>query len=64
MHRRSDGTVLYDVDYDDGDFEENMIAKNIRVIEKTKEEKKAMVSKEEQEKLLQQKRKKARDKAR
>jgi hypothetical protein len=31
IKKQSDGTYKYDVEYDDGDFEENMIRKNIRV---------------------------------
>ena len=57
-----DGT--YNVDYDDGDFEENMDSDCIRLIEKSKDEKVAEEEVQEEEKAMKRKRDKARDKAR
>ena len=39
--RKEKGTNVYDVTYEDGDFEEGMIAKNIRQMPKSEEEKEA-----------------------
>ena len=64
VHEQPDGSVKYDVDYDDGDFEENMLPEYVRPIEKTKEEKKILEEKTEKELEIQFKRNKARDKAR
>ena len=62
----SNGVYTYDVEYDDGDTEEDMIAKNVRpAAEIKKEEKKINESKTKKEANIEQlKRKKARDKAR
>ena len=37
--REENGTKVYDVTYDDGDFEESMTAENVRPMPKSKEEK-------------------------
>ena len=60
----SNGTVTYDVEYDDGDTEENMIPKNVRPAEEIQEFEKKINESKKDEKLEQMKRKKARDKAR
>lgn len=39
--RKEKGTNVYDVTYEDGDFEEGMIAKNIRLMPKSEDEKEA-----------------------
>ena len=57
-------TMLYDVEYDDGDFEEDMIRENLRIVEKTPEEKKATKEHAETEKAMLRKRQKAKQKAR
>ena len=57
-------TLLYDVEYDDGDFEENMIRENLRIVEKTPEEKKATKELAATEQTMQRKRQKAKRKAR
>jgi nucleolar protein 14 len=64
IHTDKDGEVTYNVDYDDGDFEDGVEARHIRPIDKTKEE-----LDEEAEKLVEEfarkaKRLKAKDKAR
>jgi nucleolar protein 14 len=63
-----DGSHLYDVEYDDGDCEEDMTPKNIRLMDESavEEEDKKVTQKEltNEEQLMQRKRKKARDKAR
>ena len=64
VHGQPDGTVRYDVDYDDGDYEENMLSENVRPVEKTEEEKSEFLEKTEKELEVQFKRNKARDKAR
>ena len=38
VRKDSDGNKVYDVTYDDGDFEENMIEANVRPLPKTEEE--------------------------
>ena len=64
VHVDAEGGVTYDVDYDDGDFEEGMIPANVRAIAKSEEQ--AEKEKEKSEKELEElfKRNKARDKAR
>ena len=57
-------TMLYDVEYDDGDFEEDMIRENLRIVEQTPEEKKATKELAETEKVMLRKRQKAKQKAR
>lgn len=61
---QADGGVTYDVDYDDGDFEENMLPKNVRPIEKTAEERLKMKNAKSEDLELKIKRNKARDRAR
>jgi nucleolar protein 14 len=63
-HKQPDGSVIYDVDYDDGDFEEGLIPEHVRPIAKTEKEK--TVTKEKTEEELEEKfrRNKARVKAR
>lgn len=58
------GAITYNVDYADGDFEEDMEPKNVRVIQKSKEETAAEEEKMEEAMILKRKRGKARDKAR
>ena len=60
----SNGTVTYDVEYDDGDMEENMIPKNVRPVEEIQEFEKKINKPEKDDNLEQLKRKKARAKAR
>jgi nucleolar protein 14 len=68
VHVQPDGSQLYDVEYDDGDYEEDMTPKNIRLMDESavEEEDKKVTQKEltNEEQLMQRKRKKARDKAR
>lgn len=64
VNTADDGTITYDVTYDDGDFEEDMEPENVRLVKKTKEQKEIETEKEEAEGLLQRKRKKAKEKAR
>ena len=64
VNMEPDGTVTYDLEYDDNDFEENMIPKNVRAVEKSPEEQEKGLQKKEEEDMLKLKRKKARDKAR
>ncbi|KAL7536701.1 hypothetical protein ACHAXR_007349 [Thalassiosira sp. AJA248-18] len=39
VHKDSKGDTLYDVTYEDGDFEEGIVSKNVRPVPKSKEEK-------------------------
>ena len=65
VHKTDTGGVTYDVEYDDGDTEENVIPKNVRPGEEIQvEEKKVDESKNNEAKLEQLKRKKAKEKAR
>jgi nucleolar protein 14 len=64
VHTFPDGSVKYDLDYDDGDFEEDAIPKNVKVLEKTSEEKEKSDAKTLEEEVLQMKRKKAKEMAR
>ena len=64
VHKESDGTYKYDVEYDDGDFEEDMIPENVKPIHKTPEEKTKEKEKSEEQLEAKFKRNKARDKAR
>ncbi|KAL3938332.1 MAG: hypothetical protein SGARI_001782 [Bacillariaceae sp.] len=64
VHELEDGTVKYDLEYDDGDFEEDMIPKNVRPIEKTTEEKKIAKVEKDSDKELKLRRKMAKEKAR
>ena len=64
VHEQKDGSVKYDVEYDDGDFEENMIPKNVRPVEKSQEEKEKLKADNEIENELSLKRKMAKEKAR
>lgn len=64
VHVDTEGSVTYDVDYDDGDFEEGMVRENIRAIAKSEEEAEKDKNKSEKELEEQLKRNKARDKAR
>lgn len=64
IHLQKDGSVTYDVEYDDGDFEDGMVPENVRPIEKTQEEKDDMKKQKESDDELQLKRKLAKEKAR
>ncbi|KAL3913450.1 MAG: hypothetical protein SGILL_006485, partial [Bacillariaceae sp.] len=64
VHEQKDGSVKYDLEYDDGDFEENMIPKNVRPIEKTPEEMDKLQADQKADKELSLKRKLAKEKAR
>jgi nucleolar protein 14 len=64
VNTEPDGTVTYDLEYNDNDFEENMIPKNVRAVEKSPEEEEKGLQKKEEEDMLKLKRKKARDNAR
>jgi nucleolar protein 14 len=64
VHRFPDGSIKYDVEYNDGDSEENMIPANVKPIEDPTElAEKNAVERENQE-MLKLKRKIAKDKAR
>ena len=60
----SNGSITYDVEYDDGDTEENIIPKNVRPFEEIKKEEKKIDESKNTAKLEQLKRKKAKAKAR
>jgi nucleolar protein 14 len=61
---KKDGSITYDVEYDDGDLEEGMPPQNVRPVEKTSVEKVKESDKQRSETELSLKRKKAKDKAR
>jgi nucleolar protein 14 len=62
--KQPDGSVTYDVDYDDGDFEEGMIPEHVRPIAKTEIQKTKQKEKTEEELEEKFRRNKARVKAR
>jgi nucleolar protein 14 len=64
VHEQTDGSIKYDVEYDDGDFEEDLIPENVRPIQKTAEEMEQENEMGAQELDMKFKRNKARDKAR
>lgn len=64
VNKQRDGSVTYDVTYDDGDFEEGMEPENVRPVEKTAEEREKEQSEQSNELLTKRKRQKAKDKAR
>lgn len=60
----ANGSITYNVDYDDGDFEEDMEPEHVRPVPKTVDELQAEDKKEGEEVALKRKRQKAKDKAR
>ena len=64
VHVSPDGKIRYDIEYNDGDFEEDMLPEHVKPIEKTKEEKEEQSKAEKQKEELVAKRNLARDKAR
>lgn len=64
VNKLEDGSVTYDVTYDDGDFEENMDPENVRQIKKTAEEHEQEVFQQSKEVSTKRKRQKAKEKAR
>ena len=56
--------VAYDIEYDDGDFEERVELRHVRPVEKTADQVQDEAAQKEQAALLQRKRQKAKDKAR
>ncbi|VEU40901.1 unnamed protein product [Pseudo-nitzschia multistriata] len=64
VHESPSGAVTYDVEYDDGDTEEDMIPKNVRPVESVQKIKKEDKQKRNEAKLEQMKRKMAKEKAR
>ena len=61
--REENGTKVYDVTYDDGDFEEGMTAENVRPIPKSKEEKRQEQMKKNEVDLAKKKKLKAKMRA-
>lgn len=64
VSRLPDGGIRYDVEYDDGDFEDDMLPENVRPVGKATEEVENERSATETENELKYKQNKARDKAR
>eukprot|EP00934_Nitzschia_sp_Nitz4_P002546 Nitzschia sp. Nitz4//scaffold110_size71422//46618//49986//NITZ4_005878-RA/size71422-augustus-gene-0.13-mRNA-1//1//CDS//3329533101//2536//frame0 len=64
VHVAADGKITYDVEYLDGDFEEDMLPENVRPVAKTTEEKEKEEQQTSEAELLRLKRSKARDQAR
>jgi nucleolar protein 14 len=64
VNKQADGSVTYDVTYDDNDFEEDMEPKNVCPVEKTPEEKGGEETNQQGELALRRKRQKAKEKAR
>lgn len=60
----ADGTVTYNVDYDDGDFEENMEPEYVRPVEKSADDKDAESNEKGEELTVKRKQQKAKEKAR
>jgi nucleolar protein 14 len=59
VRKAKNGQVLYDVTYDDGDFEEGMVAENIRPLPKSMEEKERDEKKKTEVEIAKQKKQKA-----
>jgi hypothetical protein len=59
VRKEENGQVLYDVTYDDGDFEEGMVAENIRSLSKSMEEKERDEKKKTEVEIAKQKKQKA-----
>ena len=64
VHRFPDGSVKYDLEYNDGDTEEDMIPANVKPLEDPKELLEKTAADNEKKELLKLKRKIAKDKAR
>ena len=64
IRTNKDGEKVYDVNYDDGDLEENMTAKNVRPIPQSKEEKEEERAKNNEADMAKKKKQKAKLKAR
>lgn len=63
-NKQKDGSITYDVTYDDGDFEEGVEPENVRAIQKTAKELEQEVSHQKDEHSTKRKRQKAKEKAR
>ena len=59
VRKEKNGQVVYDVTYDDGDFEEGMVAENVRPLTKSAEEKKNDKMKRTEAEIEKQKKQKA-----
>jgi hypothetical protein len=59
VRKEKNGQVVYDVTYDDGDFEEGMAAENVRPLTKSAEEKKSDKMKRTEAEIAKQKKQKA-----
>jgi nucleolar protein 14 len=64
VNKQADGTVTYDVSYDDGDFEDDIEPENVRPVEKTSEEKGEEETHQEGELAIRRKRQNVKEKAR
>lgn len=64
VHVSHDGSIRYDVEYNDGDFEEDMLPQNVKPVEKTTEEKEEQSKADKEKKEMVLKRSIARNKAR
>ena len=64
VKRDKNGKVTYNVDYDDGDFEDNVDPEHVKVLEKTEEEMEKEVEEKTNKLAESQKRQKAQEKAR
>jgi nucleolar protein 14 len=64
VNKQADGSVTYDVTYDDGDFEDDMEPENVRPVEKTSDEKGEEETHREGELAIKRMRQKAKEKAR
>ena len=64
VNKHKDGSLTYDVTYEDGDFEEDMEPENVRAIEASKEDQEQEASRRKDELSTKRKRQKAKDKAR
>lgn len=64
VHRHDDGKVTYDVDYDDGDFEEGVEPRHVKLIDEKPAEKMESTNKKEEDGQLKVRRQKAKEKAR
>ena len=64
VKRDKAGNLSYDIEYDDGDFEEGVDPRHVRPVEKTDEEREKEDEKKAQEQALKRKKQKAKEKAR
>ena len=64
VNQAKDGTVTYNVDYEDGDFENDVEQQHVKPKDKTEEEQQQEVTEAQEAQQIKRKRQRAKDKAR